>query len=207
MSKAGALFVLLGGLFVLSLANVGVPVGASGAPKDSPTCAPCPGEGHPGGLGRVETDADLAALAHCTTIGGNLGFYYVGAFTSRDLPCLTSVAGTVSISSNAVSLNALSSLKSVGGDLYIRDNASLTSLDGLSSLKWVGGFLVIQNNASLTSLDGLSSLKRVYRKLIINSNACISQTEAKAFAATIDAEGVSVGSRLLNLNGANYPCD
>ena len=47
------------------------------------------------------------------------------------------------------SINGLTALTTVGGDLYIEYNHRLTSLDGLSGLNTVGGDLYIGHNPAL----------------------------------------------------------
>jgi len=79
----------------------------------------------------------------------------------------------------------------------------VTSLDGLSNITSVGNDLYIIKNDSLTSLDGLSNLTTVGGLLDIEDNDCLSQAEAEAFAA-----GLSVGGYVVvHDNGANYPCN
>merc|ERR1711977_326422 len=59
---------------------------------------------------------------------------------------------------NVTSLENLSSLTRVDGDLYIRDTTNLTSLAGLQALAEVRGDLEIFGNDRLTSLVGLEGL-------------------------------------------------
>jgi len=90
-------------------------------------------------------------------------------------------------------------------DIYldISDNGSLTSLDGLSNLTTLDGDLEISYNPALTTLDGLSSLTTVDGEMYIHNNECLNQAEAEAFAAGLSAGGaVDVFN-----NGANYPCN
>ena len=71
----------------------------------------------------------------------------------------TSITGSLAISGSDINdLLPLSSLTSVGGDLYIESNPALTSLSGLDALTSVGGSLLIANNLLLTSLAGLDAL-------------------------------------------------
>jgi hypothetical protein len=82
------------------------------------------------------------------------------------------VGGTFRVSVNSVltSLGALSSLASIGGDLFITSNA-LTSLNGLNNLTTLSGDLFITGNYALTSMNGLSNLTSVSGVLTISSNA------------------------------------
>jgi hypothetical protein len=59
--------------------------------------------------------------------------------------------------------------------LHIENNDALTSVDGLSSLTSVDGNLWIQNNSQLTSLDGLSGLNYVGSNLDVQSNDILIQ--------------------------------
>jgi len=55
-------------------------------------------------------------------------------------------------------------MTSVGGEVDIRNNASLTNLDGLCSLTLVGGNLWIGDCDTLTDLDGLRNITSVKRQ-------------------------------------------
>jgi hypothetical protein len=68
------------------------------------------------------------------------------------------VTGNLTIQgSDIIDLTTLMTLDSVGGDLWVEDNDSLSNLNGLSNITSVGG-LIIASNYSLTNLDGLSNL-------------------------------------------------
>ncbi|MCB0840284.1 MAG: hypothetical protein KDD99_26630, partial [Bacteroidetes bacterium] len=71
----------------------------------------------------------------------------------------TEVTGNLSIfGADIADVTALSSLKIVGGDLYIGHNPLLTNLDGLRNLESVGGKILIEINPLLTSSCGLYKL-------------------------------------------------
>jgi hypothetical protein len=92
-------------------------------------------------------------------------------------PGCTQLEGNVYISGNdIVNLNGLSVVISIGGDLWIEDNDSLTSLTGLEGLTSIGGGLLIgecwygDGNPALTSLTGLSNLTTIVGNLEICYN-------------------------------------
>ena len=85
-------------------------------------------------IGDVDTAADLAAVAGCTVISGNL---------------------TIATGDELTDLTGLSSLTSVDY-LFIYSNYALADLDGLSNLTSVYG-MEIFDNGILTSVDGLST--------------------------------------------------
>jgi hypothetical protein len=69
-------------------------------------------------------------------------------------------------------LDGVANLISVGGALYIYNNAALSNLDGLANLTSVFG-LYISNNAALNNLDGLANLTSGGGYLQIESNATL----------------------------------
>ena len=76
--------------------------------------------------------------------------------------------------SDITNLDGLANITSVGGQLWIQDNAALTNLDGLANITGsVGGELYIFNNAALTNLDGLANITSVGGDLFISSNAAL----------------------------------
>ncbi|MBC8321383.1 MAG: T9SS type A sorting domain-containing protein [Bacteroidetes bacterium] len=95
----------------------------------------------------------ISGLENITGLSGNvdIGNYYGG------LPLLEDLSG-------------LDNLVSVGGDLLIAGNHSLTNLSGLNNLSYVGGKLWINNNDSLVDLNGLNNLSSTSGLLWITSN-------------------------------------
>ena len=129
----------------------------------------------------IESDVDFEAVALCESTTGGVSLNDEDWPTSVDLPCLESVGGSLTLSYNdsLISLSGLSNLESVDGTLFINRNVSLTRLTGLSSLEYVGGSLRIVCNTSL------------------------SQSDAEAFAASIDV----IGDSMVSENGASGDCD
>jgi len=80
-------------------------------------------------------------------------------------------------------------LTTVGGDLIINNNDSLTDLDGLESLTTVGWILYINDNYSLTNLDGLANLTTVDGDLYIDSNDILCQGLVDDFIANVTVGG------------------
>ena len=83
----------------------------------------------------------------------------------------TSITNNLCIDgNNIVDLSPLSTITSVGGDLYIYNNDALTSLAGLDNITSVGGGLYIYNNNVLTSLAGLENITSVGSDLYVYDN-------------------------------------
>jgi hypothetical protein len=75
---------------------------------------------------------------------------------------ITAVAGSVWIDASGLDhVDALSSLRSIGGDLVITGGRRLVSLGGLSSLRSVGGDLRVDDATSLVDLTGLGALEQI----------------------------------------------
>jgi len=77
----------------------------------------------------------------------------------------------------------------VGGDLIIEANATLTNLNGMSGVTSVGGDLIIEANFTLTNLDGLSGLTSVGALLTIADNPILPTCAAEALVARLRAHG------------------
>ncbi len=75
--------------------------------------------------------------AYDTTYSGDLVFWEQHWLTRIDLPCLTEVEGDLFIETNdaLTSLEGLQGINEVGGDLGIRDNATLPRFHNLESLR------------------------------------------------------------------------
>ena len=157
------------------------------ADSDTDTdCVPCKGNyilynGH-----------DLAEVARCESVSGNLVAYDLGWVTNLELPCLSSVAGDLTLSANEIldTLTGFSSLQSVGG-LMFSDNAAIRSFDGLSNLTSISGYLDIMTNDSLVSLDGLSGLTSV-NYLYIYDNDALESIEGLSSLARVGSDGVVI---------------
>jgi len=137
--------------------------GAGGAGGVLPQSGIC------GGSFRVSSGADdLAAVAQCTSITGDLS---ISAFpsTTFSLPILESVGGKIEIAFNNTLVEAtFPALKTVSGDLMVFRNDALTSLlcpvlESVGGSESVGGVLhnlEIYSNTTLVNL-GLPMLASV----------------------------------------------
>mgnify|MGYP000303599513 CR=1 FL=1 len=70
----------------------------------------------------------------------------------------------------------------------------MSNLDGLSSLTTVGGDLWISGNYALTNINGLSSVTNVPGDLIIWYNDVLCQTLVDAYVATVTVGGNTTDS-------------
>jgi len=99
----------------------------------------------------------------CTEIEGNVLIRGAGPDSLNGLSVLTHIGGELTIEDNSflTSLNGLDNLTSVGGNLIIDNNDEFTNLSGLDNLTSVGGSLQISGSLSLTSLTGLEKLTTI----------------------------------------------
>ena len=73
-----------------------------------------------------------------------------------DYPDCDAIGGYVIIYGDDITnFNGLNNLNSIGGDLSINGNTSLTTLTGFDNLDSIGGSFMIENNVSLTTLTDL----------------------------------------------------
>jgi len=111
---------------------------------------------------------------NCTEIEGSVTISGNGILNLYGLSVLTSIGGNLSIGSNSslTSLTGLENLTSIEGSFWIGANSSLTSLTGLENLTSIGDYLTIFTNNSLASLNGLDNLTTIGGELrIINNNS------------------------------------
>lgn len=114
-----------------------------------------------------------------------------------------SVEGSLYISSESLtSLNLLSRLTHVGGNLEIFDNPNLTDLQGLEGLESVGGFLRIARNNLLENLNSLNSLTNLSTHFFIIENPSLTNLSGlKKITAINGSLHIFQNDALLNLEG------
>jgi hypothetical protein len=96
---------------------------------------------------------------------------------------ITSIGGDLLIIGNdsLTSLTGLEGLDSIGGGLSIGCNAALTSLAGPEGLTYIGGSLSIGYNNALTNLTGLDNIDvGSINDLYINNNTLLSTCEVQS---------------------------
>ena len=86
-------------------------------------------------------------------------------------PNCTNVIYDVHIGSNSmIDISSLSQITSIGGNLDISYDHTLTDLTGLENLSTIGGDLVIDNNYDLIDFTGLDNLSYIGGNFTINEN-------------------------------------
>jgi hypothetical protein len=141
----------------------------------------------------IHSQAFVDALGNsgCTSLRGNLTIFSNG-------------------SSDALNLDPLANITSIGGDLSIDYNPTLTNVNGLANLTSVGGSLSISSNPSLTNIDGLASLTSVGGAnlssvggwLSISGNDLLTNLDGLANLTSVGGGlGIINNDRLTNLDG------
>ena len=127
----------------------------------------------------------------------------VDAFDSS----ITTLSGDLTIQTTSTTdpildLSNLSNVTSIGGDLYIYENAVLTNIDGLSGVTHIGGDLAILGNAALTNIDGLANITPIGGAFVIFNNAALTNIDGLANLTSIGGEFViSYNAALTNIDG------
>jgi len=105
------------------------------------------------------------------------------------LSSLEIVDGNVIISRNNMltNLNGLNGITSILGTLQIISNDELTNAEGLESLQSVGEELWIYDNPKLPNIEGLNNLTQVGGKLYITDNNILTNIEALSNLETLSA--------------------
>ena len=103
--------------------------------------------------------------------------------------------------SDITELSPLSSLISVGENLYISGNQNLTNLNGLDNLEYVGSHLNIFDNPSLNSLAELNKLKTVTMDFNIYQNQILSNLDGLAIKHIGGILNINYNPSLTNIQG------
>ena len=113
-----------------------------------------------GGGAATSTDASTETSTGTTAAGGSETGDGDGDPEAPLDDCAPSdtLDGFISVQSPE-ELAQLSGVCGIDGSLYVRDSAQITSLEPLSSLEWVTGQLVVSELPALESLAGLSGLR------------------------------------------------
>jgi|GEM_PF-3937387 len=139
-----------------------------------------------------------------TEITGKLRIqeFLIGNITSLDnLSSLTSIGGDLEIVSNTAitNLNGLSNLISVGGSVYISINGALTNLDGLSDLTSLQ-LLLVYDNAALTNIDGLFGITSL-TNLAFEHNTSLTNLDGLSNLTSVSADVYILDGALTNIDG------
>jgi len=109
-----------------------------------------------------------------------------------------------------INLTGLEGLMSIGGDLRLSDNNSLTSLTGLDNLTFINGNLELGyptwygpgGNPLLTSVEGLGSLTSIGGRLSISSNHALTSLTGMDNVTSIEGDlQISNNDALISLTG------
>jgi len=157
----------------------------------------------PGCKNRVEVKASCEAIP-CLPEGISLSNQSeIDDFQANYSGC-TVIGGNVTISGNDIeSLNGLSSLDIVGGNLIINDNPSLNSLNGLNNLISVNGELRIENNVALTDIQAIKNLDQAYiDSLTIKNNALLSScgVQSICFYLNVPENSTEISNNAIGCN-------
>ena len=98
---------------------------------------------------------------------------YNSALASLEgLSSLQAVGGEVVIQGNEIlpDMNGLAGLTTIGGNLLVDENNSLLHFTGLTNLRTVGTGFVVSNNPELQNFSGLDSLRAIGDSLFVISN-------------------------------------
>ena len=171
--------------------------------------------------------ASLAAFNNLETIKGNLSISFIDSFSGLDnlktilgdfvitsgdtqgISNLTTVGGNIAVSGETSSINGLTSLNAINGNLFISET-SMSALSGISKLQKVGGNITISGNSKLEDISGLGSLANCANISITNSpnlyNFQPLETAAKNMTGTWYVYGCGYNpTKYQMLNGESKP--
>jgi len=144
-------------------------------------------------LTQVQGDLDIGS--------DNYGNPYLTDITG--LGNLTTIGGRLYVSNNSA-LSSISdfNITSIGTDLVIMKNNSLTDLQGLENVTHIDSSLIISENSRLTSLEGLNNLTSTGDGVKLYSNESLNNLTALNNLTSIGGKlSISWNDSLTNLNG------
>lgn len=98
-------------------------------------------------------------------------------------------------------IDALSTVGSASGPVFVQSNPLLTNVDGLSGLSSIGGALWLQNNASLSDLSGLSAVTSTGGSLVIWNNDALANLDALANVVSVNGMVINDNGMLTSISG------
>lgn len=133
--------------------------------------------------------------ANCDVIGGDLSISGADIRSLQSLSNLSLIRGnlTVSDTTSLSSLGSFSALTRIEGGLDIHGNSSLSSLNGLHNLQFVSGYVYVYGNPALYSISSLSQLTSVGSgsiggSLNVSSNAALRDLSGLAGIRSIGSD-------------------
>ena len=155
---------------------------------------------------QASIDNFLSNYPDCTEIDGNIRILGNDINNLAAFSNIISINGYLSIRTcDALpNLDGLNNLTSIGGRLYIDQNASLNSISALNNLTTIGDGLTIRICDALPNLDGLNNLTSIGGELLIDQNASLNSISALNNLTTIGGGlTIRICDVLPNLDGLN----
>lgn len=167
------------------------------------------------GMGWLECDGntnleDITGLSSLTTIGGDLGIFCNDSIVDLSgLESLTNIGGSLRIGY---------AQKDNWIGLQIAGNQSLTNITALAGITSIGGDIEIMGNVSLTNLAGLENIDaNSIEDLSINYNSSLATCEVQSICAYLanppgtikiyeNGPGCSNPAEIANACGFQIPC-
>jgi hypothetical protein len=140
--------------------------------------------------------------AQCTTVS----VYNQAQVDNFATSGCSSLSGSLTIQGgfggDITNLNGLSSITSIGGDLIIAMNTSLSNLSGLSNLQSIGGNLNIYYSG-IKNLAGLGNLQQISGTLALDHNDSLLNLIGISPLLSLGGMSISGTNAILNLNALN----
>jgi len=155
-------------------------------------------------MGHNLTFSALTGLEALTTTGGLKMNYIHNMPTMEGLSALSLINGDLLISSchGLTSFAGLTLLQEVTGVININENIGLESVSGLEALTTVGGGLMFGNNNLLTSLAGLINLSEIGGSLTIGGSDLLPDLDGLESLTTIGGQlQISGNNQLISIDG------
>jgi len=136
----------------------------------------------------TQTDIDnfQTNFPGCTELEGNVKIWGEDIISLEGLSVITSILGDLELRNNPalISLNGLEGLTDIVGSITLSGNDALVNLEGMEGVTSIGDFM-ISDNESLVNLIGVEGLTSIGGGFYINGNESLTSTTGLGNLATI----------------------
>ncbi|TGE18912.1 hypothetical protein [Hymenobacter elongatus] len=149
--------------------------------------------------------AGCVTIQNLSVYGGIRNVSIDGIYDLSPLAFITEVAGAVSLVMNDLpTIQGLANINTIGGGLYIQNATSLGSVGvgGFSSLRSIGQDLIIINNTSLTNIAGFAQLQSA-RSVTISQNSELGNVTGLNALSRTGALSITQCPKLRTITGLN----
>lgn len=107
-------------------------------------------------IGNLEIE-DISSFAGFDNLKYIAGDFKITSGDTQEMSSLTTIGGNLTVNGETSSINGLTGLNTINGNLSI-SRTSMTTINGITQLQKVGGDIEISDNSKLEDISGFSGL-------------------------------------------------